>query len=286
MQDILDKEKCKSGFLVPFFGPLPSYFPFWAKSCEVNHQNFHWYVYNDAIERKINFNEAVTLIPYSFAEMIKDFRSYLGIDISSGHVRRVCDYRLMYYFIRQEREDFSEYDFIGYTDIDMIYGKIVEFIPDNISDYSMISANDGKPCGPFTLIKKSSMHLLADSDFVRRSMESYDHKCFDESVELVRIIAGENSTFCSCDPIQPALMAGFNYRKTFSIWNNGVLRVFDSRWHEKEGGFHHFSRYKNRQRFKVEENVLQNQHWGCCKYGIIPIRSRWTTLFLRFSLLV
>jgi len=283
MENIPDKERCKSVFLVPFFGFLPGYFPFWAKSCEGNYQNFHWYVYNDKIGRKIVYNKAVTLIPYSFDEMISDFKNHIGMDISSGHVRRVCDYRMLYYFIRKGKEDLDRYDFIGYTDMDLIYGEIIKFIPSNANNYSVISANNGRPCGPFTLINKSCMDLIIESGIVKCNIESYDHKCFDESFELINILSIDKPFFCDCDPIQPALTDGFNHRKTFSIWSNGVLRVFDNRWNVKEGGFHHFSRYKNRKRFKVEEISVPGDYWGCCKYGIIPIQSRWENLLLRFS---
>jgi hypothetical protein len=285
MKNIPDKEHCKSVFLVPFFGFLPGYFPFWAKSCEGNYHNFHWYVYNDKIEKKIAFNKAVTLIPYSFDEMMLDFKNYLDIDISSGYVRRVCDYRLLFYFLRREKEDFDQCNFIGYTDIDMIYGEIIKFIPQNADNYSIISANNEKPCGPFTLINKSCVELLVKSDIVKSNLESYQHNCFDESVELMNILSTDKPYFCTCNPMQPAICSGFNHRKTFSIWNNGILKVFDNRGNVKEGGFHHFSRYKNRKRFKIKGNFTPNDYWGCCKYGIIPIRSRWANLLLRLSVI-
>ncbi|WP_419664177.1 DUF6625 family protein [Desulfosarcina variabilis] len=49
----------KSAFLLPFMGPLPPYFAFWAKSCEANKDDFHWFVYSDQIESQMSVCESI-----------------------------------------------------------------------------------------------------------------------------------------------------------------------------------------------------------------------------------
>ena len=80
----------KSAFLLPFFGPLPSYFQFWAKSCEINKDAFHWFVYSDAVSDYMKVNHAVTLIPYSYDHMIADFEQILNLRIARDNPRKVC----------------------------------------------------------------------------------------------------------------------------------------------------------------------------------------------------
>jgi hypothetical protein len=275
-------KKPKSAFLVPFFGELPPYFRFWAKSCEPNHDHFHWFVYSDHVTRRYDLNRAVTMIPYQFDEMISDFRKLLGIKIPGHYLRNVCDYRIMFYFLRRGREPLDEYDFIGYTDIDLIYGKLIEHLPSDMGRYALVSGDDGKPCGPLTLMARSRMDRLPDSDEITAILEDPRHRTFNESPDLTNIVAGGKAVFCRTDPVQPARTAGFDYRRSFAVWNDGAVTVWDIRGNRKEGGFYHFSRYKRRRRFRVGEHSEENGQWGIYKYGIIDIRSK--TTFHRLKL--
>jgi Family of unknown function (DUF6625) len=292
MRKVLNKnnfmtaKKTRSAFLVPFFGDLPPYFRFWAKSCEPNSANFHWFVYSDRITCRYALNKAVTMVPYQFDEMVDNFRDLLGIKVPSHYVRKVCDYRIMFYFLRRHRERLDEYDFIGYTDMDMIYGRLAEHLPSDMSRYSMISGDDDKPCGPLTLMDRSCMNSLLDSDEIISSLEHPEHRTFNESSELMSRVAGNKPVFCSTDPIQPARTGGFNYRRSFAVWNKGTITVWDNSGNKKEGGFYHFSRYKNRKRFRVGEHSEENEQWGIYKYGIIDIRSKRTFHRLKLSLLL
>lgn len=276
----------RSAFLVPFFGDLPPYFRFWALSCEPNYEHFHWFVYSDRITRKQAVNKAVTMIPYGFDEMVEDFRKLLGIRIPSHYVRKVCDYRIMFYFLRRDREQLDDYNFIGYTDMDMIYGRLRNHLPSDMGNYALISADDNKPCGPFTLMDRSCMRALLDSDKMATALEYPEHRTFNESRELLEIVAGNKPFFCSTDPMQPARTRGFNYRRSFAVWSDGEVTVRDNRGNVKEGGFYHFSRYKGRKRFRVREHSQENRQWGICKDGIMDIRSKRTFYRMKLSSLL
>lgn len=277
--------KIKSAFLVPFFGDLPPYFTFWARSCEPNHDHFHWFVYSDRITRTYALNKAVTMIPYGFSDMVTDFRELLGITIPSHYVRKVCDYRIMFYFLRRHKERLDDYDFIGYTDMDMIYGRLTEHLPSDLGRYALISADNDKPCGPFTLMDRCCMNALLDSSEIINILQHPEHRTFNETRELLDIVAGDRPSFCCTDPIQPARTTGFNYRRSFAVWHNGVVTVWDNRGNRKEGGFYHFSRYKGKKRFRVGKHFKENGQWGICKYGIMDIRSKRTFHLMRLSLM-
>jgi hypothetical protein len=265
----------KFAFLVPFFGPLPPYFDFWAKSCAVNHERFHWFVYSDQITASSQFNAAVTMIPYQFEEMRNDFAHILNINIPEHNRRKVCDYRLMFYFLRRQKEPLDSYDYIGYTDVDMIYGKIADFMPENIEQYAMISANEGKPCGPFTLIKRPMLQSLLESAELKQCLEAEDHLKFDESVQLMNIIKGEkNAVFCHYSPLQPMRTDGFNYKRCLAIWENGNVFVRDCRGNKIDGAFFHFSRFKGNSKFKIRGDVINSPKWVVCRYGIFVVKSK------------
>lgn len=265
----------KFAFLVPFFGPLPPYFDFWAKSCEANHERFHWFVYSDQISTPYELNESVTMIPYKFEEMREDFSAIFNINIPEQNKRKVCDYRLMFYFLRREKEPLDDYDYIGYTDVDMVYGKIADFMPENIDQYAMISANENKPCGPFTLIKRHKLNILLESDELKKCLEADEHLKFDESKELAKLIKnGGNALFCRHSPLQPMRAEGFNYKRCLAVWEKGKISIRDCRGNNIEGAFFHFSRFKGNKKFKIRGNAINSPKWVVCRYGIFVVESK------------
>lgn len=276
---------CKSAFLVPFFGEFPAYFDFWVKSCEASQKDFHWFVYNDTIDKVLKPNPAVTIIPQQFEEMKTEFREKLNINIPGKFLRRVCDYRLLYYFTRKEKENLDDFDFIGFTDVDMIYGNLAACMPDNMSQYSMISADDGRPCGPFTLMNRSQLHLLLEWKHLKSEMEKEEHHSFNEAIELMEILSQKLPPFCKADPLQPQ-MATLNQRHHFGIWDNGEVIVHDCWQRKRSGGFYHFSRYKDKARFKIDPAAVKNTRFGIFKFGIKIPDSFKTKLHMQVSLYI
>lgn len=215
------------------------------------------------------------MIPYKFEEMKDDFSNILNINIPEHNRRKVCDYRLMFYFLRRHKEPLDSFDYIGYTDVDMVYGKIADHLPENIDQYAMISANDGKPCGPFTLIKRLMLNILLESDEIKKCLEADDHLKFDESVKLMNIIKGEqNAVFCYFFPLQPMRSDGFNYKRCLALWENGKVSVRDCRGNKLDGAFFHFSRFKSSKKFKIRGNAIQSPTWVVCRYGIFVVKSK------------
>lgn len=276
----------KSAFLVPFFGELPAYFPFWAKSCESNHHHFHWFVYNDRITESKDLNPAVTLIPYQFEEMAADFKQRLDINIPGRFLRRVCDYRLMFYFLRNDKENLESYDFIGFTDMDLVYGQLLGCMPPNMASYSMISADKDRPCGPFTLINRSQIYALKEYKHIKKHMEPKEHRTFNESKELLQVVSGNLPPYCNADLLQPTMTRGVSNTKVHAIWERGKITIYDIYFNRIEAGFFHFSRYKDKDRFVIDTEALRHDRWGVFKFGITGFTSRWNRTKMNLSLLV
>jgi len=275
----------KSAFLVPFFGELPPYFDFWVTSCATNQQNFHWFVYSDAVKNIQKPNPAVTIIPFTFEEMRTEFKKKLEIEIKGHWVRRVCDYRLLFYFIRKEQENLERFDFIGYTDVDMIYGNISKYMPKYMKQYSMISAHDDRPCGPFTLMNRSQIHLMMEWEGIQEEMEREQHKSFNESMKLKEILSTNLPAFCKADPLQPQ-RAGLDFRHHYAIWEKGNLTIHDWLFRNKSGAFYHFSRHKRKKHFNVDPNAIKHESWGVYRGGIIPSKSHRSRMKFTFSVYI
>ena len=75
----------------------------------------------------------------------------------------------MFYFLRHDKEDLDRYDFIGFTDMDLVYGRLLDCMPKDMASYSMISADNDRPCGPFTLINRLQLHLLKEYKYIKKA---------------------------------------------------------------------------------------------------------------------
>lgn len=144
--------------IIPYFGKFPNTIEAFILSCE-NNREFDWLIFTDDEIKEVPKN--VTIINTSLWEIKKLIENKLGIEISLKAPYKLCDYRPAFGVIFEEY--LINYDFWGYGDIDLIYGKLSSFITDEIlSKYDKIY-----PCGHLSLI---------------RNVEKYNN-AFRESVE-------------------------------------------------------------------------------------------------------
>lgn len=308
-------------FLVIYLGPLPDYFPYWAKTCLPNSPACRFFVYTDQVDHKKAVNDAVTLVPYSFSELCRDAQQKLSIRIHKRNTRIVCDCRVLLYELRKQDESLDRYDMIGYTDLDVIYGQIDRFLPENPTVYSMISAHDNRPCGPFTLFNRTCLPEICRDEQVRGFFESqmqiddafFDGEAFcdenarfmpmsgntakdriagqirffhlDESDILTDAAKKQGPVYLKSDPLQPTMTPHINHRKAIAFWDNGGLTVRDIWGRKKQGAVFHFSRFKNRSRFRITQDALSSDRLGIYKYGIISSGSLVSRIKMGLTLL-
>ena len=116
--------------LLPYFGKLPPSFQMFLKSCAAN-PDFHWIVFTDDISSFVYPSNVlkVTTNMREFKEMIIN-RLNMQVVITSPH--KLCDFKPAYGLIF---EDYLKgYDFWGFCDCDLVFGKLNEFITDELLD--------------------------------------------------------------------------------------------------------------------------------------------------------
>lgn len=115
--------------IIPYYGRFPSIFDLWLKSC-ANNPEINWLLVTDIDTPDLPSN--VTKLHISFYELKRSFANKLQMGISLESPYKLCDYRPLYGFL------FSEYledaDFWGYCDMDVIWGKILDFLPHELFD--------------------------------------------------------------------------------------------------------------------------------------------------------
>lgn len=118
----------KIGIIVPYFGKLPNNFQIWLNSCERN-SDVNWMVFtNDTSPFRCPSNVAIHRM--GFDQMKNKIGQLFDFHPNIDLPYKLTDYKPAFGEIFQEY--LKEYDFWGYCDIDLIFGKIRNFITDEL----------------------------------------------------------------------------------------------------------------------------------------------------------
>lgn len=110
--------------VLPYFGPLPNYFPLWLESCRQN-CDVNWLLFVDQKD-PLDTPTNVTVIRTSFDEVRTRVQSIFDFPISLDHPYKLCDYKPSYGEVF-ERE-LATFDFWGFCDLDTIWGNLRKFL--------------------------------------------------------------------------------------------------------------------------------------------------------------
>lgn len=134
-------------FIVPYFGHFNNYFQLFLNSCKMNPE-VTWLIITDNNDQ-YNFPKNVIIINMSFNTLKKIISEKLQMNVCIDSPYKLCDLKPMYGLIFQKW--ISKYDWWGYCDVDLIFGRIPDFITDNLlSKYDKIGV-----LGHFTLMKNN-----------------------------------------------------------------------------------------------------------------------------------
>ncbi|MXS71306.1 hypothetical protein GSF70_08750 [Flavobacteriaceae bacterium W22] len=120
----------------------------------------------------------------------------LGLSINIKYAYKLCDFKPAYGII------FSDYlknfEYWGITDIDIIFGRIREFITDEIlTTYEVISVRNDYPTGSFMIFENNDKAnwLFKKSKDYEKIFTSNKHFCFDECNFVHQYLEGGGDIF-------------------------------------------------------------------------------------------
>jgi hypothetical protein len=251
-----------------WFGELPEYFDFFAKSCSFN-KNWKWFLFTNLVKQKKDYNDFVTLIPYDWDDLHSDcyFLKNINYKVDTRWNERQGSHGNLtiwpkngwpcrLYIAKKYKEIWKNYNFIGTFDCDIIYGDLNLKMPQNIQEYGMITGHTGRLhptnknpriCFPFTIFNKNCFDDVFDyvekRDFI-----------LDANYEFSAYFAKKHKIFCG-NNIQPiGETVAFNEKRVV-IWKKGKLFI-----NNIEGGFYHFMDEKNNNKFDWNLNI-KNDYW-------------------------
>lgn len=184
--------KNKICFIICWFGKLPQYIPIWLKSCSYNLEYDFLMITDNANDYEFPVN--VKHIVFYREKFIRRVKERLTDKPSLEAPYRLCDYRPMYGIIFDE--ELQSYDYWGYCDVDLVFGRISDFLPvSEVYKYEAIFN-----AGHFTLIKNcEKMNCLYQREGAIFSYKIVMSKnatfAFDEITGFQRI-ARKNNIIC------------------------------------------------------------------------------------------
>lgn len=171
----------KIALIVPYYGKLNHSFYFWLKSVSKN-EDVNFLLFTDLDVKDSPSN--LIIVNVSFDEIKSKIQSFFNFKIALDTPYKLCDFRPCF------GEVFSQYligyDFWGFTDTDMIYGDIRNFISEEVlNSYDKVLGR-----GHFTLIRNTtycnSLYKEIESPSFKQVFTSRAGWAFDEYWGLSR----------------------------------------------------------------------------------------------------
>lgn len=237
-----------------FFGKYPWYFDFFIKSCKSNPQ-FQFLLFSDQSE-PMKYPKNVTQIKFSLQDFNRLATKKLNLPIDVKVAYKICDFKPAFGVIF---EDFiKEYDFWGNTDIDIIFGRIGEFVNDEmLCTYDVISARNDYPTGSFMIYKNEPNinGLFKKSKDYVKVFTSLKHFCFDECNFEHLYLEGGGDIFAIETEIESM------HHVLMKEENNGNIRL-------------HYD-------FLIIEGLPGNMFWDC---GVLSFKGKYEVLLYHLIL--
>lgn len=165
--------------IICYFGKFPWYFPFYVKSCVIN-PTIDFIIFSDALYTD-ELPKNVKIIPFSLSAFNLLATDRLGFNINLKNAYKLCDFKPAYGIIFSEY--LTAYDFWGMCDIDILLGRIREFMTEELLDeYDVINTRHDYLTGSFMLLRNNEIlnNLFTKSKDYQKVFTSDVHYCFDE----------------------------------------------------------------------------------------------------------
>lgn len=173
--------KNKIAFFCPYYRELPWYFNYFVKSCGYN-QDVSFYIITDsAINLTLPSN--IKVVRIGFQNLVQTISDKLNIAVNIQTPYKLCDFTPAHGLIFSDILSNGGYYFWGHCDIDVIFGRIRNFITDDLLEtYDVISGRHELTSGPFMIYRNTNetntlFKKRRDYEYLFSSPKNF---CFDE----------------------------------------------------------------------------------------------------------
>lgn len=176
----------KIAVIIPYFGNWPEWTDYFLHSCIAN-PTINWIIPTDCKLPDLK-SDNLKFVPFTLHDFNVTVSEKLGLEINMEHPYKICDLKPAYGEIFSELLD--GYDFWGYGDLDLVYGNIRKFFPDEIlEEYDILSNHEDFVPGHFCLLRNSSKinELYKTGNHYIDSFSDKYYTGFDEQLKKNKI---------------------------------------------------------------------------------------------------
>ena len=153
VETLVSNHRPRIAIVVTFFGSPPFWLPAFLLSCRLN-PDVTWIICTD-FDLVMPLPPNVTLKRMGLCDLEARASKVLGAEIDIVKRRQICDLKPVYGLIFAE--DLQPFDFWAYSDLDIIWDDVRQFITDSILEqYDIVSSRGKKLSGHFTLVRNSA----------------------------------------------------------------------------------------------------------------------------------
>lgn len=144
----------KYAIIIPYFGEWPAWFDLYLFSLKKNPILDVIFYTDISIDNINNIPANAIFNTISFKEYCDKVSDKLNIKFRPQNPYKLCDVRPFFPIIHADV--LKTYEYIGWGDIDLIYGNLEKFFPfEKVSKYKIISTHADRFSGHLTLLKNS-----------------------------------------------------------------------------------------------------------------------------------
>lgn len=121
----------KVSIIIPYLGKFPPSFPLFLKSCEFNN-DYNWILLTDNTDN-YSFPVNVNRINITFEELRQLIQKKFDYKLCLKDPYKLCDFKVAYGYIFSDL--LKDSDWWGFSDCDLVYGKLSDFLTEDIFSY-------------------------------------------------------------------------------------------------------------------------------------------------------
>lgn len=238
-------------FVVVWFGEWPPWMPFFLLSCSGNPE-FHWMIWSDCTTAP-PCPANVTIRPLARVEFERRVSAAVEADFHLDAGYKLCDLKPAYGDLFAA--ELEPWDFWGYVDLDVVYGRLADFIkPSDLATCDILTSATQILAGHFTLLRNTPAlrGLYRQCPEYRAALLATEYRAFDEttfSVLAARHAAEDRLRIRRVGlNTEDSLVRSAGRRSFLVAWRRGRLQDVAVR---RRLGYFHFIESKRNRVFRV-----------------------------------
>ncbi len=226
-----------TALIIAYFGKIPPFIHLFLKGCEYN-KDIDFLFFTDWDWNTLPKPQNVVNRPFSLQQFNSDATEKCGIKINVQTGYKLCDLKPAWPHIFKEHT--SNYKFVGYCDIDLIFGRITQFFTEDVKlQADIFTITQTYLSGALTIFRNNDtiLKLYQKARGWKEIFQDSRHFAFDEELRINDpLISGGVQSFSSLifDTRHITLLnkkyIGYEKRPKLVTFDHGIISAEGEEW--------------------------------------------------------